>query len=81
MCKSVKKNNTLQEVQRCGWGQKQYSLNISYILYVEYDNKEIYLLILIDTYLHANEIDIFTFISPGNLITLLYTNIIISNFL
>ena len=42
---------------------------MSYILYVEYDNKEIYFLILIDTYLHAKEIDIFTFISPGNLIT------------
>ena len=52
---------------------------MSDMLSVEYDNKEIYL--LIDTYLHAKETDIFTLIFPGNTITWLYTNIKIFNFL
>ena len=48
------------------------------VIYVEYGDKEIYL--LIDTYLDTKEIGIFTFIFPGNTITWLYTNIKISQF-
>ena len=36
-------------------------------IYVEYDNREVYL--LIDRYLHTKEIDIFPFIFPGSTIT------------